>query len=511
MRILIALTMLSLPLACTQAKVSETSVGLAVADTMEIVDARPNILWIVAEDVSPWFSAYGDNTVNTPALDAMSNDGVTFLNAFANVPICSPVRSSLMTGRWAVSTGVHNHRRSRDTKGRDAIYLEEGTETLPEIFMRNGYATFNIGKDDYNFVYDRRDLYSEGPDEVAGHIGDKNGPDFAWEELAKGKPFFGQIQLRGGKSRGKKVNIELDSTEIEMPPYYPDTSNFRRRWEDHYKSIADTDAEVAEIFAKLEATGEADNTAVFFISDHGMPMLRHKQFLYDGGTHVPVMVTYPNGKDEILKHGSRREELISTIDLSAASLDLADISIPDYFDGRSLFGDNIERRKFVPMSRDRGDFTFDQIRAVRTDKFKYIRNKYPNIPYNQSSYRDGWPVTKEYVQLNKDGKLTPEQALFMAEVRPAEELYDLENDPHEVKNLAGHPEYADTLSNLSSLLDSWIIESGDKGQIEENEIEIAAVVARWGSKCVDKRCVDYRTKYGEEEPAGAVGVIKDGK
>ncbi len=498
MRSLIALALMCLPLQAASAEEAKKE------------DTRPNILWIIPEDVSPWMAPYGDTTVKTPTIDKMANEGVTFLKAFANVPICSPVRSSLMTGRWAVSTGVHNHRRSRDSKGRDAIYLEEGTKALPSIFMENGYETFNIGKDDYNFVYNRRDLYSAGPDEVEGHIGDKDGPDFAWEKLAEGKPFFGQIQLRGGKSHGK-VDVELDSSKIPMPPYYPDTKLFRERWEDHYRSIVDTDAELAEIFAKLEATGEAENTAVFFISDHGFPMLRHKQFLYDGGVHVPVFVWYPKGTKEIQKYGSRRNELISTIDLSAAALELAGIEIPEYFDGRSLFGDAIEPRQYVPLSRDRGDFTFDQIRAVRTDKYKYIRNKYPDVPYMQPSYRDGWPVTKEYFQLKKEGKLTPEQALFIADTRPAEELYDLDADPHEVKNLADDPAYASVLARMSSTLDGWILMSGDKGQVEETETEIAAVVARWGDKCVDRRCVEYRAKHGDEEPAGATGVIQEGK
>lgn len=477
-------------------------------EDVAVLQDPPNILWIVPEDTSPWMAAYGDNTVATPALDAMAAEGVTFLNAFAANPICSPIRSALITGRYPTSTGVHNHRRSRDGKGRDAIRLPDGHLTLPELFRANGYETFNIGKDDYNFVYDRSVLYSAGEGEP-GHIGEWKGKEFDWTELAKGGPFFGQIQLRGGKVRGLD-EIPVDSESIELPPYYPDVPSFRKRWEDHYRTIVNTDKEVAEILARLEATGEADNTAVFFISDHGMLMLRHKQFIYDGGIHVPIIVSYPNGKDSIRRHGARRDQLITTIDLSAASLELAGIPIPEYFEGRALFSESMQPRDFVPLSRDRADYTFDQIRGVRTSQYKYIRNKYPDVPYMQPSYRDGWDETKDWFALKESGELTDAQSLFVADTRPAEELYDLHEDPHEVNNLADDPEYAGILSDLSSTLDAWIVENGDKGQVEENETEIAAVVARWGEMCVDPRCVEYREKYGEEEASGAEGVIKDG-
>jgi len=497
MRLIITLMFLVAPFATTQAG-GESS-----------TENPPNILWIVAEDISPWMSAYGDDTVATPTFDRMADEGVVLMKTFSPNPICSPTRSALMTGRFPTSDGVHNHRRSRDGKGRDAIYLPEGNLTLPEIFQANGYETFNIGKDDYNFVYDRKALYSAGPDGVPGHIGELKGPSFDWTALAAGKPFFGQIQLRGGKGQSK-TKYEIDASAITLPPYYPDVPVFRENWEGHYHNIAKTDREVAEILEKLELTGEADNTAVFFISDHGMLMIRHKQFLYDGGIHVPIFITYPNGIDQIRKYGARREELISLIDLSAAALELAGIPIPEYFEARGLFGDTIEPRSYVPLSRDRADYTFDQIRGIRTDRYKYLRNKYPDVAYMQPSYRDEKPMTLEYRSLKEAGKLTDAQALFIADTRPAEELYDLKTDPDEIHNLADDPTYAETLAKLSATLDSWIATTGDKGQVEETDIEIAAVVARWGELCVDVRCVQYREEYGDEEPSGASGVIKEG-
>lgn len=470
----------------------------------------PNVLWIVVEDVSPWMSAYGDNTVATPALDKMAADGVTLLNIFSPNPICSPTRSALMTGKFPTTNGVHNHRRSRDSKGRDAINIPEGELTLPEIFQENGYATFNMGKDDYNFVYDRRELFSEGPDGIEGHIGEWKGPAFDWTELAKGKPFFGQIQLKGGKHR-KLDGIDVDETKATLPPYYPDTKTQRKKFYDHYKTIVKTDDEVAGILKQLEATGEADNTAVFFISDHGMGMLRHKQFIYDGGVHVPIFITFPKGKELIRQNGARREELMSLIDLSAAALEVADISVPDYFEARAIFGKNIDERKYVPLSRDRADYTFDHMRGIRTHDYSYIRHKFPDTPYLLPSYRDQQAATVEYKRLYKEGKLTPAQSVLMAPTRPAEELFDIKLDPHEINNLAKDPKYASVLKDMRNTLDTWIVESGDMGQVEETKTEIAAVVARWQEACVDWRCTDYVAKYGMEEPAGAVGIVTPGK
>ena len=468
---------------------------------------RPNILWIVAEDVSPWMSMWGDNIAKTPTFDKMADEGVTLMQVYSPNPICSPTRSALMTGRWPTSDGVHNHRRSRDSKGRDAINLPKGNLTLPEIFQANGYETFNIGKDDYNFVYDRRELYSAGPDGVPGHIGELQGPDFNWVELAKSdKPFFGQIQLRGGKTRGKG-NHKIDKKSVVVPPYYPDIPSVREKVENHYVSIVNTDKEVAKILKKLEETGEADNTAVFFISDHGMGGLRHKQFIYDGGIHVPIIVKWPDGTDTIQHFGKKREDMMSLIDLSAGALELANIKVPEYFEAKPIFSKKMKARSYVPLSRDRADYTFDQMRGVRTTDFKYIRHKFPDTAYLLPSYRDNLQVTKDLRRLYAEGKLTPEQSVLMAPTRPEEELFDLKKDPHEINNLAKDPKYAKKLAELSKILDDWIAETGDMGQLEETETEIAAVVARWQEDCTDPRCVAYVEKHGMEDVAGAAGVV----
>lgn len=474
--------------------------GLCLASPAVAGEAkRPNILWLLAEDVSPWMMAYGDDRVATPNLDRVSEQGVVMLRAFAAAPICSPSRSALMTGRYPTSDGVSNHRSSRDEQGRDWVYLPADHKTLPEIFRQYGYDTFNIGKDDYNFVYDRRALFSKGPDGVPGHIGALNGPDFDWTQLGRDKPFFGQIQLDGGKTRRKPAD-PFDPALVEMPSYYPDAPVARQFMASHYDAIRIFDEEVGEILDRLEKAGLAENTIVFAFADHGMMALRHKQFVYDGGTHVPVFIGGGSAFGEKLKrYGTRRDELINLIDLAAASLDVAGLPVPEYFESESFFARDYEPRQFVVSSRDRGDFTFDRIRSIRSRDFRYIRNYFPDVPYMQAQYRSRWPLTREWQKLADEGKLTATQALFMAPTRPPVELYDLRNDPDQVVNLADDPSYAPMRDMLAASLDQWIARTGDKGLIEESEDAIAALVDRWGNQCVDKRCQEYRESHAGEQ------------
>jgi arylsulfatase A-like enzyme len=485
--------------------------GLAVFVLYSPVDAfgkdTPNILWIVAEDISPWMPAFGDDTIETPTLDDMVESGLVLRSAFAAVPICSPSRSSLITGRYPTSDGTHNHRLSRDPLGRDAVRLPEWQKTLPEIFQEHGYKTFNIGKDDYNFVYDRRSLYSHGPDGIPGHIGEQKGPDFDWIELARSGPFFGQIQIKGGKSR-QNISNPVPISAVEVAPYYPDTKLVREAYARHYDTIRITDREIADILQKLDKAGLTKSTIVFFISDHGMLLLRHKQFLYDGGIHAPVIISGPGYAERLKRYGTYRDQLVSFIDLAPTALDLAGIPVPDYMQGQSVVAETYVPRSSVVASRDRADYTFDRIRAIRTERFKYIRNYFPEVPYMQPQYRDKWPIAREYRALYQDGKLNEVQAAFMVETRPPEELYDLENDPHETINLAEDPRFDAEKARLSGMLDLWIEETGDKGQVEEIEEAIGAVVARWGADCVDRRCVEYRKNHDEESPTPEKALTK---
>ncbi|MFC5050425.1 sulfatase [Rubritalea spongiae] len=439
---------------------------------------KPNILWIYAEDQSPLMSCYGVEQNPTPHIDKLAKDGVLFTRAFMPAPVCSATRSALITGCMQTSLGIHNHRSSRTPDSQ--IQLPAGVRTLPELFKAAGYFTFNQGKDDYNFSYDRQKLYNgEYKKNFAqGH----SGLSISFDTLQSNQPFFGQIQLKGGKSRAKITSLDPDS--VTLPPYYPNHPEIRKIWARHHDTARVMDREVGEIIAKLKENELLENTIVFVFSDHGWNNgLRDKQFCYDGGLHVPLTITW-YGKPEAINSGKARTDLVNGIDISSTSLALAGISIPEYMEGENLFAPDFHR-DFVIGARDRCDFTIDRIRTVRTDNFRYIRNGLTDRPYMQPQYRDTKPYTKLLKQLFAEGKLNEAQAWFFAPHRPAEELYDLQSDPYQTRNIATDPDYAEELKKHRKILDQWIIETKDRGQEPESAEGLRATMKRWKGRCVN--------------------------
>ncbi|MDD7985193.1 sulfatase [Lentisphaera marina] len=424
---------------------------------------RPNILWIVVEDMSSHFNYNGENLVHSPHVDRLAKEGQVFSNAYVTAPVCSTARSAMITGMYQTAIGAHHHRSSR---GKVKIHLAKHIKTIPELFKAAGYYTCNgsektgrYGKEDYNFSYKRNDLY-DGPD---------------WSGRKKGQPFFAQIQLRGGKIRNvdkwyKQIEPALKNViskdQVELPPYYPDVAAFKHDWAIYLNSVQYTDLEVGKIMQRLKEDKLLDNTIIFFLTDHGVSQARGKQFCYDEGAKVPFIVWAP----EKLKP-NLREEVIAHIDMSASSLYFAGIDIPAYMQGRTLFGDQAEPRNYVISARDRCDETVDRIRSVRSGDFKYIRNYYPKRPHLQPcQYKDGKPWMPVFRQLQAEGKLNDlQEKLLFSPTRPEEELYELKSDKWELKNLAGDPKYKNKLREMRSILANWIIESDDQGRFPEAE------------------------------------------
>jgi arylsulfatase A-like enzyme len=462
------------------------------------VTAKPNILWIYCEDLSPWMESYGYpvNAGKTPALDKLSSTGVRFSRCYVPAPVCSACRSGMITGLYQTTTGTHQHRSSRTKES--AIHLPKGIKTLPQIFREHGYATFNKGKDDYNFVYKRDEHYSVGNQK--SKPGKKNRfstkvGQADWAGVPKGKPWFGQIQLRGGKTGTKGLKDKVDPAKMKVPPYFPDEEMFRKEWAHHYDTVRVTDGDVNKIMQRLKQDGLLENTIVFFFSDHGNNhSLRHKQFCYEGGVHVPLIISGPG-----IPKNAVRQELISALDISATTLALAGIKLPDYLHGQNLFANDYKQRNHVVSARDRCDYTIDRIRTVRTERFRYIKNFLTDRILLQAQYRDPQAPTRRLRELHASGKLgkIPEWAFFGK--RPAEELYDMENDPHQVNNLATNSKYADELTRHRELLDTWIKETGDKGEQPESKKNLRAIYQRWGKKCVNPEFDSFKQK--EEKPA----------
>lgn len=441
---------------------------------------KPNILWIYVEDLSPWMETYGYN-VNagqTPNLTKMSESGVQFSRCYMPAPVCSACRSALITGVYQTTTGFHNHRSSRTADS--MIKIPDGIKTLPQLFLENGYATFNKGKDDYNFSYKRSEHYSVAKKDASARGFTQKGTA-SWGNMPKGRPWFGQIQLKGGKAKTNKVKNKVDPTKMKVPAYFPDENIFRKEWAHHYDTVRFTDNDVKNIMDNLKKDGLLANTIVFFFSDHGNDhSLRHKQFCYEGGVHVPLIISGPG-----IVRGKVRNELVSGLDISATTLALAGIDIPDYIDGKDLFTEAYQKRDHVISARDRCDYSIDRIRTVRTDKYRYIKNFMTDRILLQPQYRDHLKPTIRLREMHKNGKLgkIPEWAFFGK--RPAEELYDMEKDPHQIDNLAKDSAFTEELIKHRELLHAWIKATGDKGAIPESQDQLRAVYKRWGDKCVN--------------------------
>ena len=434
---------------------------------------KKNVLWIYVEDLSPWISAYGYevNAGKTPAIDALIEEGVMFSRCYVPAPVCSACRSALITGVYQTTTGTHQHRSSRTPES--AIYLPKGIKTLPELFVENGYATFNAGKDDYNFVYKREDFYNVGKGKKLNLA--------AWRDVPEGKPWFGQIQLKGGKDRTNGLKDKVDPATMRLPAYFPNEAIFRKEWAHHYDTVRVTDEHVKSIMQYLKDDGILDDTIVFFFSDHGNNYsLRHKQFCYEGGVHVPLVI-----RGSGIGEGQVRDELVSGLDVSATTLALAGIELPSYLHGSDLFAGDYKGREFVVSARDRCDFTIDRIRTVRTERYRYLKNFMTDRVLLQAQYRDNKAPTKRLRELHAKGELgaIPEWAFFGK--RPAEELYDMDKDPDQVNNLALDPAYADELKKHRKILNQWILDTGDKGEIPESTEGLRAVYNRWKKKCVN--------------------------
>ena len=432
---------------------------------------RPNILWILSEDISPDLSCYGTPAVQTPNLDKLADQGVRFTNAFTTSPVCSTSRSAMITGMYQTSIGVHNHRSHRD----DGYTLPKPVKMITEYFRQAGYFTANVktaapgvrgsGKTDFNFQF--KNAF--------------NGSD--WSQRKSGQPFFAQLSIsvthRGGhwKNLREKLNNPVDPAKVKLPPYYPDHPVARKDWATYLDSIQVMDKYVGEILKRLDGEGLTNNTIVIFIGDHGRCHVRGKQWLYDGGIHIPLIVRWA-GK---LRAGQVCQDLVSGIDISATVLKIAGIEPPRHMEGEVFLEPEtrdiwnpVKNHEYIIAARDRCDETIDRIRCVRTKRYKYIRNFMPERPYTQTNaYKErSYPMLNLMKELHAQGKLTDVQALFMASRKPDEELYDIRNDPYEINNLAASPKQQQTLEKMRTILDKWIKDTGDLGQFTEKRSSI---------------------------------------
>jgi len=446
---------------------------MVAVDAAHAEDTRPNIVWIFVEDMNAWYGCYGDDTVATPNIDTLATRGVRFNRAYMTAGVCSACRSAIALGAMQTSLGVHNHRSSRQRVPGEVIHLPEGVKTVYEMMRDAGYyVTSSTGKNDFNFIFSTSDLY----DQNAGSMGLHKDH---WGGRPKDKPFFAQIQLRGGKNSGR-VAEKTDPDKMTVAPYYPDHPVFRREYAHHYDCIKQTDNEVGDVIAALKEDGLLENTVIFFWTDHGMRLPRHKQWVYDASVRVPLVIAGPG-----VAQGKVRDDLVSGIDITVTTLALAGVEPGKWMEGRDFFAEDHTPRQYVISARDRCDYTIERVRAVTTPRYQYIRNFLTDRPFMQPQYRDGRDYVEVPRQLYKEGKLNEVQAFMWSPTRVSEEFYDLENDPHEIHNLADDPAHAEALARHRAILENWIKQTDDKGQYPESVESLRGVLKRWNKQAVN--------------------------
>jgi len=422
---------------------------------------KPNVLLIILEDWGPYLGCYGQKMMHTPNLDRLAAEGCRYDACFSSAPVCSSGRSSLMTGMSQYSVHGEQHR----TADRDKKPLPAGVKSLPELFRDAGYFTaLGCGyskKIDLNFQFPTANIY----------LGDD------WKQRKPGQPFFAHLTLIGThRPWHSDPAWPIDPARIVLPPWYPDTPLTRKDWAMGLESAQNSDRLMGEIIARLKREGIYDDTAIVVTADHGVALPRAKQFLYDEGLHIPLIIRYPQaGTRAGMKPGTSSTELVSNVDIVPTILGIAGLPAPRYLQGRNILAGTMypwsasPPRKLIFAGRDKMDSTHDAMRAVRSKDFKYILNLMPERPYCQfNAYKESsYPGLAVLNVLHIEGKLPPEQDAFMQPCKPAEELYDLRKDPYEIHNLAKDPSCSDILRSLRSDLDAWRKSVGDPGVSDE--------------------------------------------
>jgi arylsulfatase A-like enzyme len=456
-------------------------------------DEPPNLLLLVAEDLSPRIGAYGDALAETPNIDRLAAEGVRFTNVFATAGVCAPSRAALITGMHQISIGAQHMRTSSRPAGAYASVPPPGVKAFPELLRAAGYYTFVTEKLDYQFSGMRT---GTGPFTVW----DAEDDAALWRGAAPGQPFFGMLDflethesgvfaplgswphspihlaiqlLRAWRYGLPGADAPVSPAAVAVPPYYPDTPAVRTDIARHYENIRQMDSAVGAVLARLEADGLLESTVVVFTTDHGDGLPRAKRELLDTGLRVPLIVRWPQHRRPAdMRPGTQDPRLVSLVDLAPTFLELAGAARPAQLHGRSLRSP--ERNELVYASRDRMDDVSDRQRAVRDARFAYIRSWHPELPGGHPlTFRDQLDSMRELRALHEAGRL-PEAARIWFEPPGRERLFDTQADPFELRNLASDPAYAGELSRLRAALDAWLAAVGDWSEEPED-----AMVARF--------------------------------
>ncbi|MEM9444007.1 MAG: sulfatase-like hydrolase/transferase [Verrucomicrobiota bacterium] len=425
---------------------------------------KPNILWLTSEDNSvKWLGCYGNPNATTPNIDQFAKEGFRYTNCFANAPVCAPSRSTWITGIHALSMGTQPMR--------SRYPIPDQIRYYPEYLKKAGYYVSNHSKTDYNI----------GGNRVDKEVWDKSkGNNADWEIIKTKQPFFTIINdVESHETRAKKFgksleNSKHDPSKVTLRRYHPDLPIVRKNYAMYQDAVQRMDANFGKKLARLEQAGLSDNTIVIYCSDHGGVLPRSKRFLFDSGIHTPLIIRIPEKYKHLWpnqKLGTTVERLVSFIDMPKTWLSLTGAEIPSEMQGRIFLGKDIEPEQAYHFAfRERMDERFDNVRAVRDKRFLYIKNYAPWAPYGQYlDFMFKMATTEAWAAHHKAGKTDAITGRFFNPKPYSEELYDTENDPDNVTNLANSPEHQTTLQNMRKALRNWQLEIFDSGLIPESE------------------------------------------
>ncbi|MCW5962681.1 MAG: sulfatase-like hydrolase/transferase [Bryobacterales bacterium] len=425
--------------------------------------SKPNILWITCEDIGPELGCYGDSYADTPNIDNLASRSLRYLNASSNAPVCAPARTTIISGVFPPSLGAE-HMRS-------VLPLPASMKMYPELLREQGYYVANNQKKDYNLL-EPVEVWSESS--KAAH----------WRNRADGQPFFAIFNFtttHESQIRRRPHEAVHDPAKAPIPAYHPDTPEVRRDWAQYYDNITTMDAQAAKVLAELEADGLVDDTIVFFYGDHGSGMPRSKRWPYNSGLQVAMLLHVPDKFKHLApadyQAGGTSDRPVGFVDLAPTLLSLAGAKPPAWMQGDAFAGAAVTQApKYQFGFRGRMDERYDCVRACRDSRYQYLRQFMPHRIYGQHiAYMFETPTTQVWKRLYDEGKLQPPQTYFW-ETKPFEELYDLQSDPDEVKNLAvlpaqqRTPEQQAKLEEMRQATHDWMIRIRDVGLLPEAEI-----------------------------------------
>ena len=429
---------------------------------------RPNILWVTSEDNSHhWIGCYGNSDAQTPNIDKLAATGIRYRYAYANTAVCAVARNTLILGRYACGMGTHNMR--------SRYPIPDHFRTYPSYLREAGYYCVNRSKTDYNFATDDKSHW------------DECSPRAHWKNRAQGQPFFAvfntTISHESSLFRQKKTKAyraqglipqtpSRDPAAVKLPPHYPDTPEIRQDWVTYMDIVTAMDKQIGDWLKEIDDAGLADNTIVFYYSDHGGILPRAKRYINDTGTHVPLIVSFPKKWAHLApaKSGTVSDRPVAFIDFPATALSLAGLDVPDQFQGRAFAGKvAVENEPFVFLFGQRFDARMLRfVRGVTDGEYRYIRNFHPHrhrgiftgYPHGQL----GW---QSLFELKQAGKLNRVQSSYWIVPQPVEELYHTANDPWELKNLADDPQHQQRLARMREATLNKMRELGDAGLVPE--------------------------------------------